>query len=413
MKKSVHPPMKAKLYLSRLCSGALCAALMVGLSLSGFAHSAVIEISGDNKYKKLMLPPEVETRSNLDFSDLRITDAAGETVPYFILNSEMESTETGENYLLNKIDSFKKDDSLFFDFALSETPDRDIQASSIRFNTTDKDFVKQVKLYGGYDGLSWEHCGDGTLYDVQSQQAMEIVFDSPLKYTHYRMEVDSASVPVNFNSAKLIYEHKLVAKSPFLQSLEVTSSTENNDSETVITLQNIRGIKLHSISVDASGTFLRKVYLPNGSSDTIYSLDFNGADVKSTTLSLDGYSTSQDTLELSIENHDDKPLDISSISAVHLASYIVFDGTGAAPYTLTFTGDSATTAPRYDIQSYSENVLTEAIDTLELGELDLDSDAEDPPPEKDYTVVFNVVIIVLALALAVIIVVTMRKRDNS
>jgi hypothetical protein len=58
------------------------------------ANTAIIENSGENRYKAIRLTPEIYNNANSDLSDLRIINADGEYVPYFI--NGCEQTESIE-----------------------------------------------------------------------------------------------------------------------------------------------------------------------------------------------------------------------------------------------------------------------------------------------------------------------------
>jgi len=58
--------------------------LFILLFATAFTHTATIENSGENRYKAIRLTPEVYNNANRNLSDLRITDASGEYVPFFI-----------------------------------------------------------------------------------------------------------------------------------------------------------------------------------------------------------------------------------------------------------------------------------------------------------------------------------------
>ncbi|MDR2599782.1 MAG: hypothetical protein LBC73_05845 [Oscillospiraceae bacterium] len=68
------------------------------LSTTAFANTAIIENSGDNRYKSIRLTPEIYNNANSDLSDLRILDANGEYIPFFINSSSQSDHNEAESY---------------------------------------------------------------------------------------------------------------------------------------------------------------------------------------------------------------------------------------------------------------------------------------------------------------------------
>jgi hypothetical protein len=94
---------------------------------------AVIENQGEHQYKSVKLTPEIYNRSASDLSDLRIKDANGENVPYFINRVRREEYETvAESYPMTLTNSYTMGDSFYFDYRVSDIPDRDVIATSDR-----------------------------------------------------------------------------------------------------------------------------------------------------------------------------------------------------------------------------------------------------------------------------------------
>ena len=391
----------------------LIAVCLLAISpLTVLGHTGSIELSGEQDYKQVLLPPQVENLANSDLSDLRLNDAQGETIPYFIYNVSSLKKEEQKTYILELVDKFTKDNQQFFDFTLEDLPSQDIRATSVYFATQNTDIVKQARLLGGYDGLVWEPVASATLYNVDGVSLLDIPFNQTEKYTYYRLILDNAENPISIYHGELSFQQTQIESLPFIQPVDIKYTVKQENNDTLISISPVRNLSLYQLELKTTGNFSREVILPNGSKQTIYNLDFQGETLQNTLLTLESYKPSQDTIVLRIKNYDDKPISIEDLSLTYLSHYLVFKGDQPAPYTLSFTGDSEETPPRYDIQTYQDKILTQGIDDLSLTDITVIPE-EPPAEEKDYSMLFNVVTILLAVILGAVIIIALKKnKDN-
>lgn len=124
--------------LNRIISAVV---LLSVVSITAFAHSAfaahtaMIEISGENKYKAVRLIPEIYNAANSDLSDILTKDSQGENVPYFINTGSKKVYDVRETCPMSLINSHIKDDEFYFDYKLTTSRESDTIATAIEFTT--------------------------------------------------------------------------------------------------------------------------------------------------------------------------------------------------------------------------------------------------------------------------------------
>lgn len=393
----------------RIASALLVFMTAANLTLSAFAHTATIPLTGENKYKSVRLTPDVYNNANHDLSDLRIVDSTGQAVPYFIHSEEAREEHTSKKYPMKLIDSYLKDEKFYFDYQLAEVSEDDIIANSIAFSTNDRDFAKEVELYGSYDGLHWELVEHGSLYSVGGHEDLEIEFSSPQKFTQYRLRLSNNLEQIAFEDVELIYSEMRIDEISFIETMRPDFSVETDERQTRIDIAGLKNLRLCDITIETETMFQREVTTSGGIHKELYHLEFDGASYADTTIPLNRLSPTRESYALAVSNGDDRPIEVTGISVRYYADELIFEGKPGETYKLEFGADPEKTAPVYDITRYSEEILRGEIDRLTFGEIAYDKPAEEPPPQLNYSLVFNVVIVVVSLLMGGVFLTKLRK----
>jgi hypothetical protein len=383
--------------------------VMIFFALPLFAHNADIEIKGENRYKSLRLIPPVYNTSRNRLMDILIHDAKGETVPYFI-NSSLQDTNTSrETWPLALVDSYIKDDYFFFDYKLAMERDSDIIATSMELSTTHSDFAKSVDVYGSHDGMNWDYVQNDTLYAVEGKSKLAINFNREQKFTHYRLRLNNNLERIFFQAVNLAYSITLSEEIWFIESLVPGFTVETKDKTTKIIIDGLKNLRLCDVTIETDSMFLRNVRAPGGIRKELYHLSINDIVYTDTTLPLERHIVRDEAYTLSIDNADDKPINVKSITVRYYAEDLVFEGHAGEVYTLEWRIDSVKTAPIYDIARYRDEILKGPIDQLSLGAIRY-AEAPAEPQMVIPKIIFNIVVILVTLLLGVIIVLRLRKR---
>jgi len=385
----------------------------VTLALPLFSHDADIKIEGESRYKSVRLIPQVYNAANRGLSDLLIKNASGETVPYFINSSMGKTNETRETYLMKLLNSYKEDDNFFFDYKLAIELNSDIIATSIEFSTVNAGFAKSVDVFGSYDNIHWEFVQSDMLYVVESKSKLEINFNRPQKYTHYRLRLANNLEQISFYNVELVYSMQISEETFFIESFRPEFTVETKDKTTKILIERVKNLRLCDLQIETDSMFIRNVRASGEKGKELYNLSVNGTTYTDTILPLNRKVSESETFTVIINDGDDKPINITGIVVRYYADDLVFQGNvfhgnDGDVYKLEFGADLSRAAPVYDIERYKNEILKGSIDRLELGEI-VYVKAEQPREKISYRLIFNIVIVVIGVLLGALIILKLKK----
>ncbi len=380
-----------------------------GVYAADLSHSATIENSGNKKYKAVRLTPKIYNNIQENMADIELYSKDNETIPYFINSSEESDFVLNSTYKMKEINSFVKDDYFYFDYALKTPQDEDVVASSIKVETENKNFAKEVEIFGSYDNVKWEKVKDDILYYVDGNRKLEIAFDGIKKYTHYRFKISNNLEKLSFTQVTLKHNNVIQEQKYFTDTISPEFTTEEKEKTTVIKIKGLKNLKLSSITLKTDSMFKRLVTFNGFESEMLYNLEFESTKYKDLTIPLAQYRVTTDTAEITINNNDDKPIKILGIEAKYLVDELIFEGSKAEEYTLKY-GNSQGIAPKsYDISNYKDQILKEGYDVLSIKDIKTNTTKTPEKQQFDYKLIFNIVICVVAVALGVIIIGKLRK----
>ena len=191
-----------------------------------YSYKTSIDNEGSHKYKAVRLTPEICNKVRKDMADLVIYDKDNEPVPYFI-NSFVESdNESKKTYDMKLINSYVKDEYLYYDYTLKKQQDGDVLATSMEVQTGEEGFAKKVEIFGGYDNVNWEKVQDDILYSVDGNKKLDVTFNNAKKYTYYRFKISNNMDKISFSSAVLKYNKTVQKKEYFINSIAPEFTTE-------------------------------------------------------------------------------------------------------------------------------------------------------------------------------------------
>jgi len=412
--------------MRRIISAILCASVVFALSVSAAADavfpqppqpaSAPIQVAaGTDGYVAVRLTPEVYAAANTDLSDLRIRDSAGEDVPYFVYSATQQSTTSwGFHKELVLWDAFDKNDEFYFDYYVTDVKDtHDVVATVLSFTARNDNFAKAVDVYGSYDGNVWAFVQSDMLYSVDGTSKLEIAFDLPQKFTYYRLKLAHNQEKIAFDTVSISASSTTVDTIRFIEELTPQFKVETVDNRTNITIFGMKNLPIKSVEFVTQSRFKRQVsstsYL--GAYAELYNLEFDGVSYSNTTLEAEpGRVAVGDTVVVTIQDNDDKPIDIDGVFVIYYADELVFEAKRGETYTLHCSADMNALAPIYDIASYAGEILRGEVGTATLGAIAYGEPVPPAPVPRDYTMVFNVVVVGVAILLAVVILLRLRKK---
>jgi hypothetical protein len=390
--------------------------VFVALAVSSaavYANTAPIEITGDARYNAVQLTPEVYNAANPSLSDLHIVNSKGEAVPYFVYSSNRETAPSDEAYAMVQLDSYLKFEDFYFDFKLREERASDIIATAISFATDARSFAKTVEVYGSHDNINWEYVQDDKLYSIDGIEKLQINFRQPQKFTHYRLKLANNLERITFYDVRLVYAAETVADSYFIAEYSPTYRVSSENRQTRIEIEGVKNMRLLDVEISTTSMFKRMVSSDAGAWKELYSLFFDDASWSDTVLPLNGFQAYREPFALTIEDGDDKPIDVSTVLVRYYADELVFESVPGETYTLVFGEDADTNPPVYDIARYQTEILASGdIAKAALGEIQYAAPVEENDSEVDYSLIFNVVVIGVAVLLGAVLVVLLKRKRH-
>ncbi len=378
-----------------------------------FTYSAEIANHGENQYKAVRLTPEIYNNISENMADIMLYDNKNEPVPYFINNFTESKESAHKSYEMKLVNSFVKDDWFYYDYALKKAVTEDVMATSIELTSDSTSFAKKLELLGGYDNLHWELVQEDTIYNVDGNSKMVISFDDSKKYSYYRFKLLNNLEKVSFSDVTLNYDKTLKNEEYFNETLSPEYFTEERDNKTVITLKNMKNLKLNKITLKTDSIFKRSVNFSGSMSKVLYNLEFKNIKYQELTLPLNSYINVKEEAEVIIENHDDKPIYIIGVEVEYFADELVFKDPETDSVTLKYGNNEINVPKSYDIASYKDRILSDGYDILSIKNINKTavSSPIDKPP-LDYKLIFNIVLIIIAIVLGFIIIRKLKSKSE-
>ncbi len=380
------------------------------VNAADFLYGADMKNHGEKNYKAVRLTSEVYNKLSENMADIMVFDNDNEPVPYFI-NSFNESRESiHKSYELKLVNSFVKDDWFYYDYVLKDNVPSDVAATSIEISSSSTNFAKQLELWGSYDSTHWEKVQDDIIYNVDGSSKPEINFSGSKKYTCYRFKLFNNLEKVEFSTVTLNYDRTLRNKEYFIETLAPEYTSEEKGNTTVIKLKNMKNLKLNKVSLKTGSTFKRNVSFNGSVTKALYNLEFDNVKYRDLIIPLESYLNVKDEAEITIENNDDKPVEVSGVEVEYLVDELVFKGAETKNFTLRYGSNEINTPKSYDISNYKAQILTEGYDLLNIENINkVSASGNSEEIRINYKLIFNIIILIVAAVLGFIIIRKLKK----
>lgn len=387
-------------------------------SEDAWTYAKPIETTASGGYRSLYLDNEVYAKSGSGLSDLRIVDAKGSFVPYYIESGTVETADRAVTYTAKLVHTERQQQSTSFDYAINPLkPGTDIQGNRLLFTLPDASFLKHIVLYGSYDGMAWEKVLQDDLYRTGQVDKSWIDLGETLKYSYYRLTVLDNAENLSFPAPRLIHQLTEVKSSDFRRTGVPRYEIKEEDGETRIVIDNGDRLKIKRIKLESEGSFLRWYDLkdqegsiiPVEGNSELYRMDFKDTRIAGTDI-VTVNPVNSPALTLTIYNKDDAPLALTGISTEYLVDKLIFADNGKGPYRLLY-GNPDAAAPEYDIVNFKAQISQETLGDAILGD-EIQKPATQPAPETGPPVgklIFNILIVAVSLLLVFILVRKAKK----
>ena len=337
---------------------------LTNLSFAQFQTTGKIKEVTANGFHEIALSPEIRSYSKQDLSDIRIFNAKGNAVPYFIQsNSEALLSSFEEYTIVSKTVLPKKSTSIVIEIPSIKNN------NNISLLIANADVEKNYSISGSNDLEEWFGISNSqTLYDLNSTTEANVVktISYPLStYKYLKIDFDDKkTLPINvlkagnFNTQlqKNILQDVIPVKS---ETRELSSQKETQIHVIFNTPQVINQI---SFEISRPTYYKRQAIIyKKVSSKTKRKIQIIDEEIVSFELN----SNTKNTFEIpeifekeffiKIENQDNLPLLISAVTYSQKPVSIIADLNANEKYTIK-TGNKNLAEPVYDLSDFKNNI---------------------------------------------------------
>ncbi len=340
--------------------------------LGGFAFGQMdtyhqkMELGGVSEpWHKIVLPDAVFGEISNDLSDIRIygITTANDTIeaPYLLRMTDEKSNDKTVNF--NLLNTSRNADAYYFTYEIPTGEPID----QIQLALGNENFDWRIKLEGSQDQNQWfTLLEDYRILSIKTGTTEYLFTDlnlPPAKYRYYRIGIPGTEKP-ELNGAKIILRETIAAETQdYSIGHMVVNNSDNN--ETIIDIDLKKRVPLSSLKIEVGDKvdYYRPVSIRyvTDSVATEKGLKYRYGDLGSGILnSIEGNafkfrSTILQKLQITIANHDNRPLKIQGVEAKGYKYELLARFTEPATYYLTY-GNPTARRPQYDISKTTANI---------------------------------------------------------
>lgn len=347
--------------MKKITNIAFSLALML-ISLSALAQDFRVKTTLDtvatSGYYNIQLLPEVEALSeSYDLGDIRIQDNKGENVAYFLYSENPVNTVS--SFIDYKLKSNDVKDSL--NIVIVDNTRRDA-INHFSVLTDNADVVTNTTVRGSNNQAQW--------YIVkQSEWVMANRFDKNTQiididipegnYQYYEIVLsNSQASPLNVRQVGRVTNASIYGKFTQIDTQKMDQTENVKEKCTFLSFPDMAfeyNIAKLVFSINNKTGYIRNTSIVN--KDRNMSLSFVLATTQNNTILMYGFPFSKDT-KIKIENGDDHPLHVDSVSIYVLNRYACAYLEAGQTYNL-YTGNDSISKPNYDIEHLKKHLPTD------------------------------------------------------
>ncbi|MCQ4087967.1 DUF3999 family protein [Saccharibacillus sp. JS10] len=401
-----------------------------------------IQVTQSSQYQSLFLDSDIYGRAQNNLGDIRIVNASGKFMPYYLDTGEYGERGLDREYRLEEVRRAVGANTTKFDFrVIPSAQNEDVRGSRLTFELPKTSFLKNVQIEGSYDGKRWEAVTQSELYSTsEGAYRNTIELNSPVTYSYYRVTAPVGNDSFDLTAGKLIDVATAVSGEAFLRTEEIPFNVESADSMSEVVLYNADKLKIDRIKLDATASdgasgFSRMFYVNRekgiGANTRILSpsrlnrLQLSGSKIDDTEIRLAEPIDNEKPIVV-IDNGGNSPLNIQSVKVSYRVDRLVFEDTGSGPYRIVYGAENQQ-MPDYDIYAFRTEIEQSKPSKATLGK-EYAMQFVPPPPEEDsdadvsgqdkpkigasdsLQILFNIVLIAVALILIVVVGRKLRKK---
>ncbi|MCW3124830.1 MAG: hypothetical protein JWO03_488 [Bacteroidetes bacterium] len=312
-------------------------------------QSKLSGVNGEGFYR-VLLRPDITSRSTHLYSDLRIVDSAGHYVPYLI-KSEAPVSQSQDFQAFN----FSTHADSLFRIDIENPTGR--MCEELRLTLRNTDIGKGAEMTGSDDGKTWYDLTDIIIHPGRSLAADtfdQVISLPPVKYHHLRISIRMVhALPVNV--LRIGAYEAFSTEGTYSTILQPTKTILDSAKTTYITLRYDAPYEFDKLlfHIDGPKLYHRSAHIY--SRDTTGLLLLTECTLSSNAHNAINISAKTREFRIEIENQDNPPLQINTIGALQLNRYAIMYLDADRNYFLVF-GNQKATLPTYDLHYFEDSL---------------------------------------------------------
>jgi len=332
--------------------------------------------SVESEHAFFRVDPETYDGNPCGLQSLRIVDADTREIPYQIVTKQKsEKREEFFPKFLNNSYKSGEYNSFTLDFGDERPP-----VNEITIATDDENFMRRASVEGSEDQAEWNLLAeDAYIYNFSGRvRSKHLRIEFPLSnFRFLRVKVlDDGGGPLKIGGAKA-RRARIEAAETESWPLKIIDRAENaEESTTEITLDaGYRGLPIRLLQLDVAGrNYHRNVRVESSEDGEEWTplgsgviFDYYLPSFKKADNSVPFRENARGRyFRVTVENFDDRPIEIAGVSGVSLVRRVVVSLAGKGPYRAYF-GNPRAKSPRYDLSHRMRYIDTESLPRLALG----------------------------------------------
>ncbi|MEP2026790.1 MAG: hypothetical protein ABJH98_05170 [Reichenbachiella sp.] len=373
-----------------------------------FKFTADLPVVADSGYYRVLLSPELLGRTANDWSDLRVFDNEGEEQAYIKRNESKASTRSlfKEYEITDK--AYKQDaiSHLIFSNPTKEPID------NISFLVKNTDVKKRARLSGSDDLENWYVIKDNyLLHAMQSEEKTSEMkmLNFPLSdYGYFKLEInDNWKLPINILKVGY-YDTQQVKGLSTRFNCPIISQRDSLKQSTIhIKFPEPRYLEELQLVLSGEEFYLRQAHVlvkregvdrKKNKYEYFHSIGLFELNSNSENKMAFRGTVAQE-LQIQIDNRDNHPLKVESVSASYLNKYLVVELLPSMTYSMKL-GDKSLVKPDYDLKAFASQIPAN-IPLISHGVIENIASIEDPVQKgfwnNKYLVWFVIAVVGFAL----------------
>lgn len=343
------------------------------LHAQNFTYQCGIDSIKKNGLHKIELHHQLLGQSAKDLHDIRVVDTLGKEVPYVLLSEPLLRTQANfVPYKINSLTHYNQRHYRFFFFdsyteLTIENPNKD-KINNLSLNLNNSDAYKYCAVEGSDDLKNWYSVSEyqelSLAYDNNYTNTYKCIYFPTNNYRYFRLVIgDRGQRPFKINAVGWFKNTLISGKlTPIKHRTTITQNEKEKVSRIQLDFESALQVDRISFQIKAPRLYKRQATLFIEQTLTVnhqlvkqktplYRFELNSTE----RLFFDLANVHAQSVWIEIENKDNPPLELDSISCYRLATYLIADFDSKMNYTLKCGADTIK-IPEYDLINFVTDV---------------------------------------------------------